>query len=376
MAGKSKQDEETFRILADAPMNFYSGRISCIRSKLVDLEVEAVLFFDMKNIRYLIGFSGSDGVLLVGESRVVLMVDGRYVTQAKGEARGAEIFEYSDKIDGIVEVMTDSGLQTVGFESVAINFDHCLSLKNRLDGLELRPVSKEIGSLRAIKDQNEIELIKKAVEISSQALISTLELVRPGMSERDIALELEYRMRGEGAEKVSFETIVASGRNAALPHATPGFRKIELGDFVVIDYGAVYGGYHSDETCTFVVGNITDRQREVYGIVKDAHDRAVDSVRAGVACEEVDRIARNHIESAGLGKYFSHGTGHGVGLDVHEAPRISAESDSYLEAGMVITIEPGIYIPDLWGVRIESMVLVEENGCEILAGMPKDLRIL
>jgi Xaa-Pro aminopeptidase/Xaa-Pro dipeptidase len=357
-------------------MNFYSGRISCIRSKLVDLEVEAVLFFDMKNIRYLIGFSGSDGVLLVGESRVVLMVDGRYVTQAKGEARGAEIFEYSDKIDGIVEVMTDSGLQTVGFESVAINFDHCLSLKNRLDGLELRPVSKEIGSLRAIKDQNEIELIKKAVEISSQALISTLELVRPGMSERDIALELEYRMRGEGAEKVSFETIVASGRNAALPHATPGFRKIELGDFVVIDYGAVYGGYHSDETCTFVVGNITDRQREVYGIVKDAHDRAVDSVRAGVACEEVDRIARNHIESAGLGKYFSHGTGHGVGLDVHEAPRISAESDSYLEAGMVITIEPGIYIPDLWGVRIESMVLVEENGCEILAGMPKDLRIL
>lgn len=354
----------------------HANRISRIRSMLTGLEIEAVLFFDMRNIRYLVGFSGSDGALLVWENGVVLMVDGRYVTQAKGEARGAEIFEYSDKMDGIARVVTDAGLRSVGFESVAINFDHYLNLKGKLDGLVLKPISEEINSMRAVKDQDEIELIKKAVEISSQALASTLELVRPGIRERDVALELEYRMKGKGAEKVSFETIVASGKNAALPHATPGSRSIEDGDFVFIDYGAVYGGYHSDETCTFAVGSVTDRQKEIYGIVKEAHDRALDSVRAGVACREVDRIARNHIEIAGLGEYFSHGTGHGVGLDVHEAPRIFAKSESYLEAGMVITVEPGIYIPDLWGVRIEDMVLVEEDGCEVLTKMPKDLRIL
>ncbi|MBE9547055.1 MAG: aminopeptidase P family protein [Proteobacteria bacterium] len=354
----------------------HANRISRIRSKLAGLELEALLFFDMRNIRYLVGFSGSDGALLVGENGVILMVDGRYVTQAKGEARGAEIFEYSDKIDGIARVVTDAGLRSVGFESVAINFDHYLNLKGKLDGLVLKPISEEINSIRAVKDQDEIELIKKAVEISSRALASTLELVRPGIRERDVALELEYRMKGKGAEKVSFETIVASGKNAALPHATPGSRRIEDGDFVVIDYGAVYGGYSSDETCTFAVGSVTDRQKEIYGIVKDAHDRALDSVKAGVACREVDRVARNHIESAGLGEYFSHGTGHGVGLDVHEAPRLSARSEDYLAAGMVITIEPGIYIPDLWGVRIEDMILVEEDGCEVLTRMPKDLRIL
>lgn len=343
---------------------------------MAGLEVEAILFFDMSNIRYLVGFSGSDGALLVGENKVVLMVDGRYVTQAKGETDGAEVFEYSDKTNGIIQVVTDSGLQKVGFESVAINFDHYLNLKGRFGGLELRPVSGEINSIRAIKDQNEIGLIKKAIEISSQALISTLELVGPGIREREIAMELEYRMRDNGAERVSFESIVASGENSALPHAKPGFRKIAKGDLLIIDYGAVYGGYHSDETCTFVVGSVTDRQKEIYSIVKDAHDRALDFVRAGVACREVDKIVRNHIESAGFGKHFSHGTGHGVGLDVHEAPQLSTKAEGSLEAGMVITIEPGIYIPDLWGVRIEDMFLVKEDGCEILTRIPKDLRIL
>ncbi|MEA1935298.1 MAG: Xaa-Pro peptidase family protein [Thermodesulfobacteriota bacterium] len=352
------------------------NRISRIRSKLVDLEIEALLFFDMKNIRYLVGFSGSDGALLVGKNKAVLMVDGRYVTQAKGEIEEAEIFQYNDKIDGIAQVVTGSGLLGVGFESVAINFDHYLALNDRLDEVELRPISKEISSIRAVKEQNEIESIKKAVEISSQALISTLDLIRPGIRERDIALELEYRMRGEGAERISFETIVASGENAALPHATPGHRKLKNGDFVVIDYGAVHGGYHSDETCTFVVGSVTNRQKEIYNTVKDAHDRALDFVKAGVSCREVDRIARSHIEDAGLGRYFSHGTGHGVGLDVHEFPVLSTKAKGYLEKGMVVTIEPGVYIPDQWGVRIEDMILVEEDGCEVLTKMPKDLKIL
>jgi Xaa-Pro aminopeptidase len=354
----------------------YINRISRIRSKLAHLEIEAFLFFDMKNIRYLTGFSGSEGTLLVGKNKFLLMVDGRYVTQAKGEVKKANIVEYNDKMEGIVREVTESGSQKVGFESGAISFDSYLSLRDKLEKVELRPISKEISSIRAVKDENEIESIQKAVEISSQALISTLDLVKPGTRERDIALELEYRMRGEGAEKVSFETIVASGENTALPHATAGYRKFKHGDFIVIDYGAVYDGYNSDETCTFIIGSVTDRQKEIYGIVKDAHDKAVDSVRAGVSCKEVDRIARSHIEDAGLGRYFSHGTGHGVGLDVHEAPRLFTKAEGYLEEGMVITIEPGVYIPDQWGVRIEDMVLVKEDGCEVLTKIPKDLRIL
>lgn len=354
----------------------YINRISRIRSKLAHLEIEAFLFFDMKNIRYLTGFSGSDGTLLVGKNKFLLMVDGRYVTQAKREVKKANIVESNDKMEGIVREVTESGSQKVGFESEAISFDSYLSLCDKLEKVELRPISKEISSIRAVKDENEIESIQKAVEISSQALISTLDLVRPGTRERDIALELEYRMRGEGAEKVSFETIVASGENTALPHATAGYRKFEHGDFVVIDYGAVYDGYNSDETCTFSIGRVTERQKEIYGIVKDAHDKAVDSVRAGVSCREVDSIARSHIEDAGLGKYFSHGTGHGVGLDVHEAPRLFTKAEGYLEEGMVVTIEPGVYIPDQWGVRIEDMVLVKEDGCEVLTKIPKDLRIL
>ncbi|MFA4916306.1 MAG: M24 family metallopeptidase [Syntrophales bacterium] len=219
-------------------------------------------------------------------------------------------------------------------------------------------------------------MLRRAAEISSGALTSIQDLLRPGVRERDIAFELEFRMRHNGAEQVSFATIVASGANTALPHAVPSTRKIENGDFIVIDCGAVYEGYHSDESCTFVVGQANDRQKETYRLVKDAHDRALDTVRAGVPCSEIDRVARTCIEEGGLGVYFSHGTGHGVGLDVHEAPRIAAKSKAVLEASMVLTIEPGVYIPGLWGIRIEDTVVVKENGCEVLTKVLKDFKIL
>lgn len=358
-------------------MSFHSLRISRIRSKLTGLDIEAILFFDMKDIRYLTGFTGSDGVLLVEENRVVLMVDGRYVIQAGEEVREAEILEYSNKTEGIVQAAADFGLSVLGFESEAISYAQYLLLKNRLRGVvKLIPISEEINSIRAVKDANEIEMIKKASEISAQAMTSILEMIKPGAIERDIALELEYAMKSKGAEGVSFDTIVAAGKNSALVHARPGMRRIEEGDFVVIDYGAVYGGYHTDETCTYAVGNISERQRKIYAVVKEAHDRAQGAVKSGAACREIDRIARNHIEKEGLARYFPHGTGHGVGLDIHEAPRISDRTEAYLKAGMVITIEPGIYIPGLWGVRIEDTLQVKEDGCEVLTKMPKALEIL
>ena len=358
----------------DAPV--YSERISRIRSLLSGLQVDAMLFLDMKNILYLTGFTGSDGALLIGLDMKMLMVDGRYTHQAKQEAENVEVFEYRDKAEGIENILADSGFKSVGFEAMAMNVHIYLNLKDRLKDVTLEPVSNEISAIRTIKDDAEVACMRKASEISFQALSAVRELIKPGVMEKDIALELEFRMGRYGAEQIAFPTIVASGVNSSLPHAKPGSRRIERGDVVMIDCGSVYHGYHSDETWTCVVGNGGDRQREVYDAVKEAHDRALMAVRSGVACMEIDHIARSCIDGKALGKYFSHGTGHGVGLDVHEAPRIAIKSEQMLETGMVVTIEPGVYIPNLWGVRIEDMVLVEENGCEVLTKMPKDFMIL
>jgi Xaa-Pro aminopeptidase len=348
-------------------------RISKIKSQFQDLDSEVLLFLDINNIRYLTGFTGSDGALIIGERQQLLLVDGRYTNQAKREVDGVEVFEYREKIEGIETIISESGLKSVGFESTVMNVNTYLKLKEKLQGVTLTPISNKIDAIRAIKDEAEIACIRKAAEISFQALSEVCDLIKPGVREKDIALELEYRMGKCGAAQVSFATIVASGTNSAQPHAAPGSREIENGDIIMIDYGAVYCGYHSDETCTFVVGRANKKQKEVYSLVKKAHDSAVKSVKAGVPCKDIDRIARACIESENLGKYFTHGTGHGVGLDVHEAPRIAAQSESILEAGMVVTIEPGIYIPELWGIRIEDMVLVRNEGFEVLTGVSKDL---
>lgn len=348
-------------------------RLLRVRSKTVNLGLDAVLFLNMQNIRYLTGFTGSDGALLAGERRYILLVDGRYITQAGKEAPGAEIRQYQDKTEGIAQAMQDSGWKVIGFESAALTLPDYLKLKDRAAGVDLRPMGEDLNALRVIKDDGEIKKMQAAAALSSEALCSMLEIMKPGMVEKDMALELEYRIRRGGADHVSFDVIVASGENAALPHARPGSRKLEAGDFIVLDYGAVCGGYCSDETCTVALGRISNRQREVYDIVREAHDRALAAVKAGALCRDVDRAARSYIEEKGLGKYFSHGTGHGIGLSVHEEPRLSPLSESRLEAGMVVTIEPGVYIPGLWGVRIEDTVLVTSNGCDVLTAVSKDL---
>jgi Xaa-Pro aminopeptidase/Xaa-Pro dipeptidase len=347
-----------------------------VRAILRELDMDALLFLDMKNVRYLTGFTGSDGALVIGEKQEVLLVDGRYTNQAKKEVHGPHVFEYKDKIDGIAAILSDGSLGSAGFESQAMNVNTYLNLKEKLGGLRLNPLSNEIDAFRAVKDEKEIAYIRKAAEISCEALTAVRDIIKPGVRETDIAIELDFRMRRCGAEQVSFPTIVASGANSAQPHAQPGLRTIEKGDMVIIDYGAVYCGYHSDETCTFAVGHKNKKQEKVYTLVKNAHDRALAAVKAGIPCVDIDRTARDCIENGKLGKYFTHGTGHGVGLDVHEAPRIASNSEMVLEAGMVLTIEPGVYIPDLWGVRIEDMILVKEEGFEVLTRVSKDFTVL
>jgi Xaa-Pro aminopeptidase len=331
----------------------YPERVNRLRAGISENDVLLVLH--EKNIRYLTGFTGSDGTLMAGRDWLALLVDGRYTTQARGEAVGTEIFEFRSRIDGITSVAGERAAGKIGFESPSLTVADYLTLQEKLPGVSFYPISDGLQSLRAVKNEEEIALIRKAARIAG---------------------ELEYRMRRGGAEQAAFETIVAAGANAALPHARPGCRAIADGDCVIVDYGAVSGGYHSDETCTYIVGHASERQREVYLLVREAHDRAIRAIRAGVTCGAIDRIARGFLEEAGLGEHFSHGTGHGVGLDVHEAPRLAAGREEILRAGMVVTIEPGIYLPGDWGIRIEDTVLVQEEGCEILTQTSKELTVL
>jgi len=354
----------------------YQSRLSRLSASFAAGDIQALILFDMYNIRYFTGFTGSDGALVVRPESLTLLVDGRYLTQAREEVQDGDIFLYQDQVEGIGEVLASSAGEKVGFEATAVSFALYLRLSDRLGSVRLIPLSGELDSIRAVKDDGEISRIRQAAELSARVLEAACATVRPGIAERDVAREIDFSAISAGAERMAFETIVASGKNAALPHAKPGRKSLEPGDLIVIDYGTVVDGYCSDETCTFCLGFADDRKREAYAAVKEAHDRALEAVRAGVAGRQIDRIARSVLERYGLDACFTHGTGHGVGLEVHEAPRISSRSDTVLREGMVITIEPGVYIPGQWGIRIEDTVLVRADGCEILTKMPKELIIL
>jgi Xaa-Pro aminopeptidase len=355
----------------------HTDRISRIRSRLSDQELDAVLIQSLANIFYLVGFSGSDGALLIDGTKEVLLVDGRYIAQAGTEAVASKIVEYRDKVDGISQAVLENGFRRVGFESSVLSFQQHLDLVSRTRNTEWIPVAKGgVDEIRSIKDEAELACIRQAIDFASTAFQIVMNGVRPGMYEREIAAELDYRMKKEGAEDVSFSTIVASGENSVLPHAKPGRRRLAPGDFVVIDFGAVYGGYRSDETCTVGVGHLSRAQEEIYKVVRDAHDLALDQIRDGVSCRGIDKLVRDYIQDKGYGPYFSHATGHGVGLEVHEYPRLNRLSEAVLKTGMVVTVEPGIYVPGHGGVRIEDMVLVRENDCERLTKLPKELKLI
>ncbi len=355
--------------------NIFLTRKSIAHRILSASKIDGVIFFDIINIRYLCGFTGSDGVLIINENKSLLLVDGRYITQAKAEAVDSEIFEYKDKIQGIVEAVRLLHLKYIGFEAESIVVQMYNQLLLELTDKVFIPLVSELKMLRAYKDEAEISLMRKAAEISSSAILALSREIKSGSSEKDLALQLEIIARQSGADQLAFDTIFAFGENSALPHAKPTDRKLKRGDFIVIDFGVKFQGYCSDETCTFVFQDLTKEQKNVYQLVKKAHDQAIDAVKAGIPTYEIDRCVRN-IFGEKYEKYFSHGTGHGVGLEVHEAPRISPASRDILEEQMVVTVEPGLYFPGRWGIRIEDTVLVKKNSCEKLTKMDKELVII
>ena len=268
----------------------FHARKAIIHQLLPTLAIDCLIFFNMNNIRYLCGFTGSDGILIISKNRTLLLVDGRYTTQAKLETLDAEIIEYKDKIKGIVNTVQELNHKYIGFEAESIVVQMFNLLIRELPDKFFVPLSDELKMLRAYKDDSEISLMKKAAEISSAAILALKSEIKLGCSEKDLALQLETIARKSGAEQLAFETILASGENSALPHAKPTDRKIKSGDFIVIDFGVKYQGYCSDETCTFVFQKLTDEQNNAYQLVQEAHDRAIDMVKDGVTAGEIDSL--------------------------------------------------------------------------------------
>ncbi len=355
--------------------NMPKTRIDRLLEILPRLGLSGIVITDIKNIRYFSGFTGSDGALVVSERGGTFLTDGRYTTQASGEVTSFSVKEYRSKIQGIADEVRALKLKKIGIESRALSVFSFTAIKSRLAGRAVVPVEEDLALMRMVKDHDEIDALKESVRISEEAFAQVVPLIMAGTREDEIAVELEYRMKKKGSGMLPFPIIVAAGANGALPHAHAGERRCETGDLVTIDFGAQYRGYHSDQTVTVMIGSQGDRQREVYDVVYQAQRRAIEAVRPGVPVREVDRIARDYIGERGYGDYFTHGTGHGVGLDIHEPPRLSPLGEEVLEEGMVVTVEPGVYIPGWGGVRIEDMVLVSKAGPCVLTTIPKSFTV-
>jgi Xaa-Pro aminopeptidase len=355
----------------------HPSRHNAVRKMIDSQQLDGVLFSSLENIRYLCGFTGSDGVFVLTPKEAFFLTDSRYWTQAEEEVKGSRIVHYKKKMEEIASLFLDLKLKRVGFESAFLPFSSYRFLSEKLaKETAFVPLEKEIKNLRAVKDPQELTLIRGAIEIASKAFLHAIEIMKEGISESDIAQEMEFFMRRHGAETTGFDTIVASGKRSALPHGKATSKPIEGGDFILFDFGSRAQGYHSDQTRTLVCGKPSPEQENVYQIVKDAHDKAIEKVRPGIPIHEVDAAARDYIQGQGYGEYFGHGTGHGVGLAVHEDPTVSRENKDLVQEGMVFTIEPGIYIPDWGGVRIEDMILVASDGAEVLTYLPRELKAI
>ncbi|MEN6448570.1 MAG: Xaa-Pro peptidase family protein [Syntrophaceae bacterium] len=333
--------------------------------------LDALLITSRQSVTYLSGYTGSDAVLLITDAKAFLFVDSRNTLQARQETT-AEIREVVRRWEGILCVLEEEGIKSLGIESNVIDLDSFMQMKDIFTGIEMTPLGSQLKRLRVFKDEREVELIRKAALISEQALEAVLANGLIGRRECDVALDLEWEMRKRGASAASFELIVASGPRSAMPHGSASARVIGPDEPLVIDFGCVYEGYCSDQTVTVTTGDPVSAFAEAYAHVREAQERSMKALASGVKASSIDKIARDHLEAHGLARFFGHGLGHGVGLEIHEAPTVSSLSDDVLEEGMVITIEPGVYLPGEFGIRIEDMVLITDNSCKRLTNLDKE----
>ena len=342
-------------------------RIEKLQQLIAKLNAQGIIVSRYPNIFYYSNFTSEDCILFVTKNNAYLITDSRYTLQAKKQAKDFKVIirnkSYQKELKKIIsegKVLFEDSLPYLEYYEFARELQ-----------VDLSPIN--IDYLRNVKDENEIRVMKKAAKIATDCYKHILEFVKPGMKETDLENEMISFMKQKGAQKESFETIVASGKRGALPHGVASNKKLIEGEFITLDYGCIYKGYCSDITRSFMLGKADKKMIDIYNVVKTAQYKAIKAVKAGIKASEVDAIARNYIESKGYGKYFVHSTGHGLGIEVHDPISVGKNSDLVLEEGMVITVEPGIYVPNLGGIRIEDDVLVKKEGCEVLTKATKKL---
>jgi len=349
-------------------------RIRALRDYIKDKGLDGVLINKEENLHYFSGFTGDDTMLVVSADDAVIVTDFRYVEQAKNEAPDYRLAKQEKGLlQRVSEVIKELGIKKVGFEGASLVFDWYGKIKEQV-GDEVLLSSLELNSLRQIKDQQELQYIRKAVAISDKAFEDIIAFIKPGISENQVAARLEGVMRSLGSQRPAFATIVASGKRGSLPHGTATEKLINAGEFVTMDYGAVYEGYHSDITRTICVGHADSKQRDIYDAVLQAQLLGVSLVRPGASGKSVDGEVRKYLYDKGYAEYFGHGLGHSLGLEIHEAPTLSPRSTcEALQPNTLITVEPGVYIPDWGGVRIEDTVLVTDTSNDVLTSSSKEL---
>lgn len=353
--------------------------IEKLKQLIKNSDYDAALILSPENRFYFTGFESSDGYLIASEKEAVFITDGRYIEAAQEKIKNCQVVLQEKKASQIRDILLSLNAKSVAVEADRMTLSEYTLFASALDDIEIiadGSLDAQINEIRSIKETEEVNKIITAQRIAEKAFEHILGFIKPGKAEKEIALELDYYMLSHGANGISFETIAVSGKKSSMPHGVPDGKLIENGDFVTMDFGAVFEGYHSDMTRTVAVGGVSEEMKEVYYTVLKAQENSVSAVKSGVSCKFADTAARSIIENAGYAKYFTHSTGHGVGVEIHEFPNLSQACDKELKTGNIVTVEPGIYIPGKFGVRIEDMVLVTENGCENLTKAPKELIIL
>ncbi|RBW70598.1 M24 family metallopeptidase [Bacillus taeanensis] len=352
------------------------SRIERLREQFSSYEIDGMLITSKSNRRYMTNFTGTAGVVLISSKEAKLITDFRYVDQANEQAEGYEIVQHKGAIiDEVAKQAEKMNIKKLGFEQDYLTYSVFHGYQQKVTS-HFVPVTGLIEKLRLIKDESEIKILKEAANIADAAFKHILTYIRPGLTELEVSNELEFFMRKNGAVSSSFDIIVASGLRSALPHGVATEKVIEKGEFITLDFGAYYKGYCSDITRTISIGEPPEKLKEIYEIVLEAQLRGMSQIKKGISGREADAITRDYISEKGYGEYFGHSTGHGIGLEVHEGPGLSAKSDTILKPGMVVTVEPGIYISGLGGVRIEDDLLITDSGNESFTHSTKDLILL
>ncbi|MDF2839742.1 MAG: aminopeptidase family protein [Clostridia bacterium] len=349
-------------------------RLAKLRERLANSNLPAAFIYSKENRRYISGFTGSTGYVIVTADKAYFVTDFRYRDQAQQQCKGFEVIIHGSSLfDQLKETILSNQIKALGIEESFMTVSFYENLKTNLESVELVSLKGMLDELRLYKDPEEIENIAKAAAIADDAFTHILGFIKPGIKEIDVAVELEYFCKKHGATEMSFDSIVASGVRSSLPHGVFSQKVINNGEFLTLDFGCVYNGYCSDMTRTVFVGKADEKQKKIYNTVLEAQQKALEQIKPGIVGKDVDKVARDIITAAGFGENFGHGLGHGVGLAVHEEPRLSPMGERILEANMVVTDEPGIYIAEYGGVRIEDLVLVTEDGHRVLSTSPKHL---